>query len=66
LIQIQDISFTLPVRKKLTVEFTTTHIKVLDNKTKELIPGASSYAWKDIGISIATRVYFPHEWSANV
>lgn len=63
LLQIQDISFTLPVRKKLTVEFTTTHIKVLDNKTKEVIPGASSYAWKDIGMYQDFLYFFQDQYT---
>jgi len=47
LLQIKDISFVIPQRKKYTLEFTPSHIRAQHPDTKELIPGIR-YAWKEM------------------
>lgn len=54
LLQIKDISFVLPQRKKYTIEFTPSHIIARNPTTSELVSGVS-YAYTDIGEHILPR-----------
>lgn len=55
LLQIKDISFSLPQRKKYTIDFTSTHILARNPTTGELIPGIS-YAYANIAYAFCTPV----------
>ncbi|KAI9734725.1 MAG: hypothetical protein M1818_006712 [Claussenomyces sp. TS43310] len=55
LLQIRDISFVVPQRKKYTVDFTQAHIRARHLDTGEIISNIN-YAWKDIAYAFCLPV----------